>query len=605
MKRVFTLFLALVMLLGIVPTYSVAAEEPAADTQPNIYRWTVRENRLVSDLQSGVTQNDPTMLTGSIKSGVLSGARFSLENPVALRHDRSWSIEWRSKGNWDGMLLSSVLETPADGLNYLFRFSGMKFLAFGEYTGSWNNYGLIVNLDMTQYHTFRLENRIASDGTNTVYLLVDGQEMGSMNQYYIAGTSQNKSVNWANGKDLTFSYIGTSSHPMTGMALDYLQIVEDQKCHIYTPQVTLPTDSQPGYTDYTCALCGDSYRTPWLDESAYRGMTIACVGDSITAAYGVTKDKTDYVTLLAQKLGMHYIRLGVSGTTLCTDGSRTCNIGQMTVERLNGADVVTIAMGINDFCGAGAGYYELGDINTTDSSTIYGAMKMWCERIGQLRQDPSLKDTRFYFVTPQITSWNNSVTSARNWDQTKVNIHGYTLRDLCNAIIEVAGLYGIGVIDLNILSGLYYVDAQDNNIGVFGGDGVHPGDQGHRMMATALANVLLQNHLRDDHTHSFGSWITTTWPSHCIGEQKRVCAICSATESRNLNLADPGDINGDGGIDHNDAIYLLLHTMFGPERYPLNDAPADFDGNDTVSQEDAVYLLLHTLFGDAFYPIEQ
>ena len=70
-----------------------------------------------------------------------------------------------------------------------------------------------------------------------------------------------------------------------------------------------------------------------------------------------------------------------------------------------------------------------------------------------------------------------------------------------------------------------------------------------------------------------------------------------------MNLSDPGDINGDGGVDHNDAIYLLLHTMFGPERYPLNDAPADFDGNDTVSQEDAVYLLLHALFGEAFYPL--
>ena len=30
---------------------------------------------------------------------------------------------------------------------------------------------------------------------------------------------------------------------------------------------------------------------------------------------------------------------------------------------------------------------------------------------------------------------------------------------------------------------------------------------------------------------------------------------------------------------------------------------ADADGNDTVNQEDAVYLLLHTLFGDSFYPL--
>ena len=155
MKRVFALLLTLAMLVSVLPVYSVAA-----DAQSNIYRWTVRDDRLVSD---GMTANTPTMLTGSIKNGVMTGARFSLEIPVVLRHDRPWSIEWRSRGNWDGMLLSSALETPVDGLNYLFRFSGMNFLAFGEYTGSWDNYGLIVNLDMTEFHTFRLENRITAD----------------------------------------------------------------------------------------------------------------------------------------------------------------------------------------------------------------------------------------------------------------------------------------------------------------------------------------------------------------------------------------------------------------------------------------------------------
>ena len=37
------------------------------------------------------------------------------------------------------------------------------------------------------------------------------------------------------------------------------------------------------------------------------------------------------------------------------------------------------------------------------------------------------KDTKFYFMTPVITSWNNSV-SQKSWDQNKKNICGYTLR---------------------------------------------------------------------------------------------------------------------------------------------------------------------------------
>ena len=303
--------------------------------------------------------------------------------------------------------------------------------------------------------------------------------------------------------------------------------------HDYVSTVTPPTCTEQGYTTYTCE-CGDTYRTEWLDEAAYNGKTIACIGDSITYAYGVTQGKTDYVTLLAKQLGMNYIRLGDSGTTLCTDGSRTCNIGRLTEDQIQGADIVTIAMGINDFCAAGAGYYELGDISSTDTSTIYGAARMWCERIEALRKTDSLSHTQFYFMTPVITSWNNSVTSGRNWDQSKTNIHGYTLRDLCNAIMEVAALYDVAVIDMNLLSGMYYVDALDNNVAVFGGDGVHPGEKGHEMMAAAMANALLQNDLRDDHAHTFGSWITTTWPSCTGGEQQRVCTVCSAAESRTL-----------------------------------------------------------------------
>jgi len=329
--------------------------------------------------------------------------------------------------------------------------------------------------------------------------------------------------------------------------------------HDYISEVTYPDGLTKGWTDYTCQVCGDSYRTPWLDAHAYEGMTIACVGDSITAAVGVTKDENDYVKLLAEQLGMDYIRLGVSGTTLCTNGSRTSNISRLTEGYLKGADVVTIAMGINDFCAAGAGYYELGDINSTDSSTIYGAARMWCERIMELRKTDGMKDTQFCFVTPVICSWNNSVTSARDWDQSKINIHGYTLRELCNAIIEVAALYDVPVVDLNLISGMYYVSTEDNNVSEFGGDGVHPGANGHAMMANALANALLQNDKRTDHEHIFGSWVSTTWPTCLEGEEQRVCTQCTKTECRTLQA--------NGAHRYNAAITLPNCTEKGYTTY--------------------------------------
>ena len=563
------------------------------------YRWQIENNAMISVTTNGNTANHLTLTSGSVTGGVLKNIRGSLNEAVNLYHDVPWVIEWRSSGNWDGMLLASNADTSVYGTSYLFRFSSMNFIALGDHTNTWNNYGLIHEIDMTIPHLFRLENRIGADGTNTVYLLVDGVEIDAMHHYYNSGTNQNQIVNWANGRDLVFGNIGTSSHPMNNMQLEYLQIWENGHEHNFRIAVTAPTCAEKGYTTYICD-CGSSYAGNYVDANGhsyvngscavcgkatsnpYAGKTIACIGDSITAAHGVTKDKTDYVKLLADRLEMNYIRLGASGTTLCANGERVCNIGKLTESNLRGADVVTIAMGINDFCGAGDGYYELGDINSTDSSTIYGAVRMWCEQIVELRKTDSLKDTQFYFMTPLITSWNNSVTSARNWDQSKVNIHGYTLRDLCNAIIEVAALYDVAVIDMNLISGLYYVSAEDNNIDVFGGDGVHPGDEGHAMMAAALEDMLLERCLLDDHDHSYGSWITTTYPDCEGGEEKRVCEICRATESRalpaipteeNVHLSQKAKLQPDGSFTFTLEIYASEKVALYEDaviRYVLN-----------------------------------
>ena len=103
----------------------------------------------------------------------------------------------------------------------------------------------------------------------------------------------------------------------------------------------------------------------------------------------------------------------------------------------------TIVMGVNDWAAARNNasegvYYHLGDINSRETNTIRGAMRMWCDKIQELRNTESCANTKFYFMTPTITSWNSSVTKTRDWDQSKTNVHGFTLRDMCHAIIDVA-----------------------------------------------------------------------------------------------------------------------------------------------------------------------
>lgn len=62
----------------------------------------------------------------------------------------------------------------------------------------------------------------------------------------------------------------------------------------------------------------------------------------------------------------------------------------------------------------------------------------------------------------------------------------------------------------------------------------------------------------------------------------------------------PGDFDGSGSVDEDDAIYLLRHIFF-PEDYAV-ETPADFDGNGSVDEDDAIYLLRHVFFPED-YPL--
>ena len=61
-----------------------------------------------------------------------------------------------------------------------------------------------------------------------------------------------------------------------------------------------------------------------------------------------------------------------------------------------------------------------------------------------------------------------------------------------------------------------------------------------------------------------------------------------------------GDVNGNGTVDLDDAIYLLYHVNFS-ETYPV-DQSVDFNGDGKEDLDDAIYLLYHVNFKDT-YPL--
>jgi len=211
----------------------VITSSATVDKDPESYRWEFNGTELVSVTTGDNVQNTLTKLAGTCDSGTLKNARYQLAEEVVLSPDQPWVVEWECSGDWSGMLLSSHGTSGTKGMNYLFRtFNASKLLAFGEYTGSqYANYGMALAdslSDPDANHVYRVENRIAADGSNMAYLQVDGVELGAMDDYYIAGTSnQNRNVAWVDGNTFVFGYIGSTSHPLQGMNLKYLQVWED------------------------------------------------------------------------------------------------------------------------------------------------------------------------------------------------------------------------------------------------------------------------------------------------------------------------------------------------------------------------------------------
>ncbi|MBQ2900175.1 MAG: hypothetical protein IJE28_10565, partial [Oscillospiraceae bacterium] len=205
---------------------SAKAIRPALD-----FRWEFDGTNLVS---VGETENILKRLSGTTESGVFKNTYYSLENSVQLCHNRPWKVEFRASGtSWSGMIFSEDKGAGIEGNIYLFKTSSTSgFFGFGERESSqFHNYGVpltALGVDTNAEHTYRIENRINEDGSNMAYLFVDGVGYGAMENYFIAGSNDQKTkVDWVSGKDFAFSYIGASSHAINNCKLDYIAVWEN------------------------------------------------------------------------------------------------------------------------------------------------------------------------------------------------------------------------------------------------------------------------------------------------------------------------------------------------------------------------------------------
>ena len=249
------------------------------------YRWEFSNGQFVNVTGEGLEENRATRQQPQKPDGTLYNPYFQTEKTVNLSHELPWVVEFRMMGKKLFMLSETTsISTSSPDRPYFMKAPG--YISGGEFTSETNINGDTgeeekINTRMEygcgysnagfngeDMHTYRLENRLQPDGSNMVYLLVDGVEIGPMTRQYVfinnisAGSTETS--DWFNGKDFKINYLFNRTAGYTEeLTFEYIQIWENgqnSEPHSYfETTITAATCTEPGKRVHTCSHCGASY----------------------------------------------------------------------------------------------------------------------------------------------------------------------------------------------------------------------------------------------------------------------------------------------------------------------------------------------------------
>ena len=295
------------------------------------YRWELVNGEALGSIVSGGDQlNKITQIAGDITDGKNSKVQYSLGSEVMLLHNVPWTIEWCSEGTFknasaNGGVLLSYTDSTGSGSPYLFKCE-KSIIAIGANEGGYHNYGIKLSdhgIDAAERHVYRLQNKVADDGSNMVYLYVDGALIGPMINHYQGTNDLGETSDWVSGKDLFFNFMGTNEHPLTNCSIEYLQIWEngapvddeptlDPEPHVHSFKATVveATCTTPGYTHYLCD-CGYGYVADGVDAKGHfytETVTAPTCTEQGYTTYVCENCKESYVDAYTEATGHSYDR---------------------------------------------------------------------------------------------------------------------------------------------------------------------------------------------------------------------------------------------------------------------------------------------------------
>ena len=208
---------------------------------------------------------------------------------------------------------------------------------------------------------------------------------------------------------------------------------------------------------------------------------ILFLGDSITEGVGASSTEKCYVSVFGKLSGAEVKNYGIGGTRIAkqskislseeSDRDFMSRVDEMDSE----ADVVVVFGGTNDF---GHGDATIGDFSSRDECTFYGALHILCTSL--INKYPKAD---IIFMTPL-----HRVSEDDEVNEIGLK-HEALLSGYVDIIKEVAGYYGLPVLDLFNTSGIQ--PKVDIIREIYMPDGLHPSDAGAEKIAKRLYNFLL------------------------------------------------------------------------------------------------------------------
>lgn len=213
-----------------------------------------------------------------------------------------------------------------------------------------------------------------------------------------------------------------------------------------------------------------------------KGKKINFLGDSITQGIGASDETKCFVSLLKEHCALAEARnYGVGGTRIArqsemhdTPYDYDFNMRAEVMDR--DCDVVVVFGGTNDF---GHGQAPLGTFEDREVFTFYGALHTLI-----LYLIENFTDSEIVFLTPLHRHNDYSMHGCWKPD----GVEQKPLCDYARAIKEVCEYYSVPVLDLFSQGGLH-----GNNwtwCKKYMPDGLHPNDDGHKIIASRLKSFL-------------------------------------------------------------------------------------------------------------------